>query len=149
MADKSSAAKAIARQALCAQNGRKCYATPLFQKLLSSLAAALAAYSRGHRFVRLHGRTEEGGLVQHVRDELLAHVHHKPSAVERVMIERCCWLQLRLSMLDKKLAAGRDFTQIDSNVYLAWHNSLIRTLVKLGLNPKPKPNTFDRSCGSR
>ena len=78
--------------------------------------------------------------MQRVRDELLAHLGHNPSTVERVMIERCCFLQLRLSMLDKKLLSGRDFTQIDSNVYLAWNNSLIRTLVKLGINPKRNLN---------
>src|SRR5215471_8279475 len=101
-------------------------------------------HSRGHRLVNLDGRTQEAALMQRVRDELLAHLGHNPSTVERVMSERCCFLQLRLSMLDKKLLSGKDFTQIDSNVYLAWNNSLIRTLVKLGINPsKPRVPSRD------
>ena len=31
--------------------------------------------------------------------------------------------------------AGKDFTEIDSNTYLAWNNSLTRTLRELGLKP--------------
>jgi len=60
--------------------------------------------------------------MEHFRRELTKHVGGNPSIVEVALIERCCWLQLRMAMLDKKIASGRDFTQIDSNTYLAWNN---------------------------
>jgi hypothetical protein len=98
-------------------------------------APVLGAHSRPHNLAKIDQRTREAALLRRVREELTAHVGGNPSAVERVLIERCCWVQLRLAMLDKKLASGRDFTEIDSNVYLAWANTLARTLVRLGVKP--------------
>jgi hypothetical protein len=55
--------------------------------------------------------------------------------VQERLIERCAWLQLKLSMLDRRLVEddGRGFTQQDNNSYLAWSNSLARTLALLGV----------------
>jgi hypothetical protein len=74
--------------------------------------------------------------MRQVRQDLTQHVAGKPSAVQRAMIERAVWLSLRLAQLDRKIADGKNFTQIDSNCYLAWNNSLVRTLARLGVEPK-------------
>ena len=43
-------------------------------------------------------------------------------------------------MLDRKIEQGKAFTQVDSNTYLAWHNSLVRTLARLGINDNRPSN---------
>jgi hypothetical protein len=85
--------------------------------------------------------------MRRVKRELTAHIGGNPNAAQSMLIERCAWLSLRIALLDKKLASGRDFTQIDSNVYLAWANSLSRMLVKLGIEP---PGAIKRpTCNQR
>src|SRR5207253_1309538 len=86
-------------------------------------AHRVGPHSRPHNLAKLDGRTKEAQLLCRVREELTQHVGGRPTAVQRALIERCVWLSLRLAMLDKKIASGRDFTQIDSNTYLAWSNS--------------------------
>ena len=73
--------------------------------------------------------------MRRVREELTRDIGRTPSAIQSVLIERCVWLSLRRAQLDRKIASGRDFTEIDSNTYLAWNNSLVRTLRALGLDP--------------
>jgi hypothetical protein len=52
------------------------------------------------------------------------------------MIERCCWLQLRVSMLDKKITSGHNWTEIDNASYISWTRALVQTLSRLGIEPK-------------
>jgi hypothetical protein len=99
-------------------------------------AHRIGPHSRRHNLAKVDGRTKEANLMRSVRDELTLHVGGKPSAVQRALIERAVWLSLRLAQLDRKIASGRDFTQIDSNTHLAWNNSLTRTLARLGIEPQ-------------
>jgi hypothetical protein len=78
------------------------------------------------------GRSREGRLVRKVRRELTAHLGGKPSAAEMLLIDRCAWLSLRLAQLDAKLANG-GLTEHDGRFYIAWSNTLTRTLRSLGL----------------
>jgi hypothetical protein len=78
-----------------------------------------------------------------LRAELTSHCGGRPSVVQRALIERAVWLSLRLAQLDRKIAGGQNFTEIDSNTYLAWNNSLVRTLARLGIEPK-QSNGYDR-----
>ena len=48
------------------------------------------------------------------------------------------WLSLRLAQLDRKIAEGKNSTEVDSNTYLAWNNSYCRTLARLGIEPPRK-----------
>jgi hypothetical protein len=106
-------------------------------------APKIGPHSGRHRLAKVDRRTKEGQLLDCVRAELTRHVGGNPSAVQRALIERCCWLSLRIAMLDKKLASGRDFTEVDSNVYLAWSNTLARTVARLGLGaPAPASPTL-------
>ena len=93
-------------------------------------------HSRPHRLAKIDGRTREATLMRQVREDLTRHCGGKPSVVQRAMIERVVWLSLRLAQLDRKIADGKNFTEIDSNTYLAWNNSFIRTLAKLGIESK-------------
>src|ERR1700730_12280035 len=106
-------------------------------------APKVGPHSGRHRLAKVDRRTKEGQLLDTVREELTRHVGGDPSAVQRALITRCCWLSLRLAMLDKKLASGRDFTEIDSNVYLAWSNTLSRTVARLGLDVPASASTVD------
>lgn len=101
----------------------------------------IGAHSRPHTLAKVDGRTKEAIIMRRVRDELTRDVGGKPNAVQRALIERCVWLSLRLAQLDRKIASGRDFTEIDSNTYLAWNNSLTRTLAKLGVEPNRPRST--------
>ena len=38
--------------------------------------------------------------------------------------------------MDKKLAQGHSLTEMDSNSYIAWSNALVRTMSRLGFEPK-------------
>ena len=81
--------------------------------------------------------------MRKVRAELTAHVGGFPDAVQRALIERCCWLSLRIALMDRKLTEGT-FTQIDSNVYLAWVGSLNRTISRL--RPAHEASQTDQSA---
>src|SRR5258708_4162290 len=99
----------------------------------TNVAHKIGPHSRPHNLARVDGRTREAKLLRRVRAELTEHVGGSPTAVQRMLIERCAWLSIRLAMLDKKIESGKDFTQVDSNTYLAWNNSLVRTMARLGI----------------
>ncbi|HEV7267354.1 MAG TPA: hypothetical protein VGN83_20965 [Falsiroseomonas sp.] len=91
----------------------------------------------------MDGRTREAKILQRVRAELTEHVGGSPSATQRALIERAAWLTLRTAQLDRKIAGGGELTDHDSRVYLAWSNSLTRTLRQLGHGKtRPAPRTL-------
>ncbi|HVC52761.1 MAG TPA: hypothetical protein VND87_12125 [Stellaceae bacterium] len=102
-------------------------------------AHRIGPYSRPHRLAMLDGRTREARLLQETRDALIEHVGGSPSATQRALIERAAWLQLRVAQLDVRIAEGATFSDHDSRTYLAWSNSLGRTLAALGLKPAAPP----------
>ena len=71
--------------------------------------------------------------MRETRAALVAHVGGKPSAVQSAMIERACQLTLRIVAMDRKFAETGAQTDHDSRTYLAWSNSLTRTLAQLGV----------------
>src|SRR3954471_11053088 len=82
----------------------------------------------------LDGRTLPARVLKKTRDALIEHCGGHPSVTQLQIIERCCWLSLKLAMLDGKIATGKD-TDFDSNQYLAWSNSLRRAMRDLGFEP--------------
>ena len=81
-------------------------------------------------------RTHSGSATQRgTRAALIAHVGGKPSVEQQTLIERACQLQIRIAMMDRDFADGHVQTEHDSRTYLAWSNSLTRTLRALGLEP--------------
>jgi hypothetical protein len=94
----------------------------------------LGAYSQEIVLARPDGRSKEARLLQQVRRELLSHIGGNPSAPQTALIERAAMLQLRVATLDSKILEGT-FSEYDAKVYLAFSNSLCRTLAALGLKP--------------
>ena len=80
---------------------------------------------------KVDGRTREGRAAKKFREELIAYLGGSPSVIERAIVERCVFLQLKCSLMDQKIAGGYD-SEYDSKVYLAWSNSMQRSLLKLG-----------------
>jgi hypothetical protein len=102
------------------------------------IARQIGPYSRRHRLAKLDGRTKEAALLRETRARLVAHVGGAPSAVQAELIERAAQLTLKVAQLDAKLDAkldARSMTDHDHRHYLAWSNSLTRTLAHLGLKP--------------
>jgi hypothetical protein len=99
----------------------------------------LGSYSQTTTLTKMDQRTKEARLMRGTRAALTAHVGGKPSAVQRTLIERACQLQIRIAMMDRDFAAGCVQTEHDSRTYLAWSNSLTRTLRALGVNEAPAP----------
>jgi hypothetical protein len=95
----------------------------------------IGIYSEIGALASLDGRSWQYKYFRAKCTELEAHLSGNLTYIQRQLVERCAWLQLKLTMLDLKLAKddGRHFTQQDNNVYLAWTNSLARTLSLLGV----------------
>jgi hypothetical protein len=113
--------------------------------------AQLGPYSRTASLSKIDGRTREARLMRGTREALFAHVGGKPSVVQQTLIERACQLQIRIAMMDRDFAEGCVQTEHDSRTYLAWSNSLTRTLRELGIKgavaraPNLNDYVFNRS----
>lgn len=92
----------------------------------------IGPYSSPKRLAKPDGRTREWAYVRHVRDELVRHVGGAPSAVEAQLIDRAAILSMHVALFDRRAIAAGGMTARDSREYLALHNSLIRTLMRLG-----------------
>src|SRR6266536_2596069 len=80
---------------------------------MPGLARSIFLYPRSARkdfapLGHLDGRTKAARILKSTRDALIDHCGGSPSVTQLQIIERCCWLTLKLSMLDGKLAAGTD-----------------------------------------
>ena len=100
----------------------------------------IGPYSRPFALAKLDGRTKEAALMRRVRAELTTHCG-RPSATQRVLIERAVILSLRVAQIDAKILAVEPLTLHDSNFALAWNNAR-RTLVALGQPAAPRVQTF-------
>ena len=84
----------------------------------------------------LDGRTYEGRLARQLREGFRAQIG-TPNPVEAALIDRAVMLSLQIARLDAGAAEnGGQFEKWQSDIYLAWSNSLVRTLAQLGLAPK-------------
>jgi hypothetical protein len=106
----------------------------------------LGAYSKEIVLARPDGRTKEARCLQQARKALIAHLGGEAclSAPQRALVERAAMLQLRCAVLDGKILDGT-FSEYDAKTYLAFSNSLTRTLAALGLHPAAIPaKTLDQ-----
>jgi hypothetical protein len=94
---------------------------------------SIGPYSRPHVLGKLDRRTKEARLLRETIAALTAHVGGRPSATQAALIRRCAWLTLRVALLDEKMLQAGEMGERDSKTYLAWSNSLARTLRDLGL----------------
>ena len=72
-----------------------------------------------------------------LREDLVQHLGGKPSASERVLIDRAVQLSLRIDLFDRRVAEQAYQSEHDYKVYLAFSASLVRTLRALGLKEAP------------
>jgi hypothetical protein len=88
-------------------------------------------------------RTAEGRLIRDVRRDLIKHVGGEPSATQRVMIERAVMLTVQLGRMDAKALADGAMSEHASREYLAWSNTLTRTMKALGTKGPDQEEELD------
>ena len=100
----------------------------------------LGAYSKEIVLARPDGRSREARLLKQMRRRLTEHLggEGRMTAPQRALVERAAMLQLRCAVLDQRVVDG-SFTEYDAKTYLAFSNSLSRTLGRLGLEPAADP----------
>jgi len=93
--------------------------------------------SRPDKLQNIDGRLAEAQLMARVRRELTQHLGGKPTAPQRILIDRVAALSLRLHLMDRDSARSDGMSERNSRQYLAWSNSLTRALNQIGLNAAP------------
>ena len=112
--------------------------------------ARLKVYSRAKAIAKLDGRTCEAKLLRETRLSLAEHLGGNPTATQRALIDRAAWLTLHMAQLDRKAADGGGLTEHDSRTYLAWSNSLTRTLTAIGMKAaQPRAKTLPEHLAER
>jgi hypothetical protein len=107
-------------------------------------------HSRACRWAGVTARTREGKLIRDIRDGLIRHVGGAPSATQRALIERAVMLTVQLARMDAKALADGAMTEHASREYLAWSNTLTRTMKVLGLEGvAEKPTSLSDYISSR
>src|SRR5690242_4027122 len=96
------------------------------------------AIDRGGVGWTIDGRSREGRFLAAYEAMLLQHCGSSPSTVQREIIRRCARLALHLELQDEKLMAGEPPTDFAGRQYLAWSNTLTRSLRLLGLQGPPQ-----------
>ena len=98
--------------------------------------APLGPHSRAPAFAAVDGRSEAGRLLSSTKRELVQHLGGKPSATQRLLIERAASYRLRLALLDAKALAG-EATPTDERWFGHWASGLARIMRDLGLEAAP------------
>ena len=91
-------------------------------------------FSRTLKLPALDNRTREARYLAAARQHLIEHVGGNPSTTQLVLIDRCAWLMLHCFLLDQRIVSGQQsWSENDRKCYLAFSNSLVRTLREIGL----------------
>jgi hypothetical protein len=99
--------------------------------------ARIGPHSRPGRLALIDGRKAEAQFMKRIRDELTAHVGGKPSATQRLIIDRCAALSLRIHLMDRAEARSAFLSEKNAREYLCWTAALSRLLRQLGLEEAP------------
>lgn len=78
--------------------------------------------------------TREGELYRRVARDLRAQIGGKPTAAQELLIGRIAWLQLHMAKIDERAMKDGGLSAHATREYLAWHNTIARSLSMLGLN---------------
>jgi hypothetical protein len=92
-----------------------------------------APFSRALRRGAIDNRSREGRFLAASRHRLIQHLGGDPSAAQLVLVDRIAWLMLHCFLLDQRIASGADWGENDRKCYLAFSNSLVRSLREIGL----------------
>jgi hypothetical protein len=93
----------------------------------------IGPHSRPDKLQIVDGRRAEAQLMHRVRAELIQHLGGKPSATQRILIDRAAALSLRLHLMDREAARSGEMSERNGRQYLAWSNSLTRIMSQIGL----------------
>ena len=95
-------------------------------------------FSRALQTGALDKRTREARYLAAARQLLIQHLGGNPSATQLVLIDRCAWLMLHCLLMVQRIVSGKqDWGENDRKCYLAFSNSLVRTLREIGLEGNP------------
>lgn len=97
----------------------------------------IGPHSRPDSLRKLDGRSKEARLLKSVRSALVEHLGGDPSITQFVLIDRAAWLILHMGLMDNHMLQGGAPAERDSRQYLAWANTLTRTMRSLGLDKSP------------
>jgi hypothetical protein len=96
--------------------------------------ARIGPHSRPGRLALIDRRKAEAKFMDRIRDELTAHVGGRPSVTQRMIIDRCAALSLRIHLMDRSEARNDAFmSEKNAREYLCWTAALSRLLRQLGL----------------
>ena len=76
-------------------------------------------------------RTHAGRHLADMRERLTELVGGNPDIAEKEIIDRAAMLSLKIAQMDKKIMLNSDFSERDSEFYLAWTNTYCRILKML------------------
>jgi hypothetical protein len=68
----------------------------------------IGPHSRPDKLQIVDGRLAEAKLMARVREELTQHLGGKPSATQKILIDRAAALSLRLHLMDRESAGAAD-----------------------------------------
>ena len=89
--------------------------------------------------------TKEGELYRRISRDLRAHIGGNPTAAQELLIGRIAWLQVHMARIDERAMRDGGLSAHATREYLAWHNTIARSLSLLGLNGTPdKPQSPDQ-----
>jgi hypothetical protein len=91
------------------------------------------AIQRGARGWAVDGRSREGKFLRTYEHMLTVHVGGEPSRVQTELIRRAARVALRLELMDEESLLKPGISERQSRYYLAWHNTLVRTLREIGV----------------
>jgi hypothetical protein len=71
-------------------------------------------------------------MLAAMRVDLVEYVGRSPTPLQKLVIERACWTNLHLKMLDEKVANGATLAASDRQAYLSLSGALLQSLAALG-----------------
>jgi hypothetical protein len=77
-------------------------------------------YSRPGRLQAIDYRTSEGQLLTQIRSELTQHIGGKPTAPQRILIDRAAMLVLRITLMDKVQAQNAFMSEKNYAGKVSW-----------------------------
>ncbi len=92
----------------------------------------IGPHSRPDKLQIVDGRLAEAQLMHRVHAELIQHLGGKPSATQRILIDRAAAPSLRIHLMDRESARSGGMSERNGRQYRAWSNSLTRVLNQIG-----------------
>jgi len=93
----------------------------------------IGPYARPATLTHIDGRSKEARFKKTMRASLAAHVGNKPSAVQSALIELAIDTAFQIELMKRHRDASGALTAHDHRQFLAWANTLSRTLRQLGM----------------